>query len=154
MLMNKRSLTVLTALTALVVAAPAAARPIGSFTTKGAWSFFSAPKLHPPKLKVNSSSQRSKLAHGYFFVADSANTLHGQLVVGQSGPLILDKRLRPVWFKPVPTNVLAGNLELQTYNAQPALSWWQGVVNGVGVTTRGEYVVVDQHYHQIATLKG
>jgi len=154
MLKTKTSLTTLAALGALILSAPAAAHPVGAYTTKGAWSFFSARGLHPPKLKLDSSSQRSKLAPGYIFLSNSANTANGALVVGQSGPLILDSHLQPVWFKPVPTNVLASNLELQSYNGAPALSWWQGDVNGLGVTTRGEYVVVDQHYHQIATLTG
>jgi Arylsulfotransferase (ASST) len=54
----------------------------------------------------------------------------------------------------VPTSQLAANLSVQTYNGQPALSWWQGVVTSSGQTTSGEDVVVDQHYHKIATLKG
>ncbi len=31
-------------------------------------------------------------------------------LVGQSGPLLLDNRLQPVWFKPVPTSVVSSNL--------------------------------------------
>ena len=34
-------------------------------------------------------------------------------LVGQSGPLILDSHLQPVWFRPVPINEVAGNLSLQ-----------------------------------------
>jgi hypothetical protein len=34
------------------------------------------------------------------------------------------------------------------------LTWWQGVVSNVGVTVSGEDVVVDQHYHRLATLTG
>jgi hypothetical protein len=74
--------------------------------------------------------------------------------VGQSGPLILDQRLSPVWFKPLPENLLAANLSLQTYEGQPALAWWQGLVNGDGLTTSGEYVVVNQHYQIVARLHG
>ncbi len=59
-----------------------------------------------------------------------------------------------MWFQPVPKNVVAGNLSLQTYQGKPALAWWQGVIDCTGDTERGEDVVVDQHYRTIATLKG
>ena len=47
-------------------------------------------------------------------------------IVGQSGPLILDRQLQPVWFQPVPEQVVAANLSLQSYHGKPALAWWQG----------------------------
>ena len=75
-------------------------------------------------------------------------------LIGQSGPLILDHNLQPVWFNPIGVNALAANLRVQTYNGKPVLSWWQGTVSSTGVTTSGEDVVVDQHYRQVATLKG
>ena len=50
---------------ALALAAAAQAAPIGAYTTKGAWSFVSAPKLHPPKLTTTVRTQRG-LAPGYF----------------------------------------------------------------------------------------
>jgi hypothetical protein len=75
-------------------------------------------------------------------------------MVGQSGPLILDDRLQPVWFKPVPEKQIASNLSLQTYSGKPVLAWWQGVVTNTGATESGEDVVVDQHYRPVATLRG
>ena len=59
-----------------------------------------------------------------------------------------------MWFQPVPENVLAANLSLQTYEGRPVLAWWQGVINDEGLTTSGEYVVVDQHYRPVARLHG
>jgi len=52
------------------------------------------------------------------------------------------------------TNLVAGDLSLQTYDAKPALAWWQGVVTSTGATESGEDVVVNQHYQTVATLKG
>ena len=75
-------------------------------------------------------------------------------MVGQSGPLILDNELQPVWFKPVPEDVIASNLSLQSYQGKPVLAWWQGVVSSTGATERGEDVIADQHYRTVATLKG
>src|SRR4029077_11882808 len=74
-------------------------------------------------------------------------------MVGQSGPLILDRHLQPVWFQPVPEKLVAANLSPQTYEGKPALAWWQGAVTNTGATESGEYVVVNQHYKEVARLK-
>ena len=75
-------------------------------------------------------------------------------MVGQSGPLILDRHLQPVWFHPVPTNVVASNLSLQSYQGKPVLAWWQGVVTNTGATDSGEWLLANQHYQTIARIKG
>jgi hypothetical protein len=75
-------------------------------------------------------------------------------MIGQSGPLVLDSNLQPVWFEPVPKDVVASNLEAQTYHGQPVLTWWQGVVSDTGATESGEDIVVNDHYQTIATLRG
>ncbi len=137
-----------------LTAAAAVAKPIAAYTTNGAWSFVSAPNLHPPMLHTSTKTQFSKLAPGYFMVANLKNEGSSQPFVGQSGPLILDHNLQPVWFNPIGVNAFAGNLKVQSYNGKPVLSWWQGVVNGLGVTSSGEDVVIDQHYRHVATLKG
>jgi Arylsulfotransferase (ASST) len=155
-LMSKLRLpTIVAALAGATALAPSAAqaKPIGAYTTKGAWTFVSAPKLHPPKLSTTRKTQRG-LAPGYFLTGVFKNVLASQPLVGQSGPLILDHNLQPVWFRNVGPKVLAANLREQTYNGKPVLSWWQGTVSGSGATTSGEDVVVDQHYRQLATLKG
>ena len=91
--------------------------PVGAYTTSGAYSFVTAPSLHPPKLR-NRRPERltGKLAPGYIFTANFYNLNYPPLV-GQSGPLILDRNLQPVWFQPVPESVVASNLSLQTYKA-------------------------------------
>jgi Arylsulfotransferase (ASST) len=138
----------------MLSAAVAQAAPIGAYTTKGAYSFVSAPNLHPPIFGVTQKTQFSQLAPGYFMVANFKNLSAKQPLTGQSGPLILDHNLQPVWFDPIGVNALAANLQVQRYNGKPALSWWQGTVTAAGITTSGEDVVVDQHYRHIATLKG
>jgi hypothetical protein len=135
----------------------ASSTPIGAYTTKGAWSFVSAPKLHPPKVRADHVGTLSQLAPGYFLTAsfpDLSKTSNGQKLVGQSGPFMIDNRLQPVWFNPVPQNVVAANLEVQTYNGKPALSWWQGVLTKTGQIVSGELDVVDQTYKKVATIKG
>ena len=137
-----------------LAAAAAQAAPIAAFTTKNAWSFVSAPNLHPPKLSTTQKTQFKQLAPGYFMVANFKNQGLKEPMAGQSGPLILDHNLQPVWFDPIGVNAFAGNLQVQSYMGKPVLSWWQGVVSGTGVTTSGEDQVVDQHYRHVATLKG
>ncbi len=127
--------------------------PVGAYTTSGAYSFVSAPSLHPPKLRTDHPTAGGKLAPGYIFTTNFY-ALTEPPMIGQSGPLILDRRLQPVWFQPVPESVVASNLSLQTYKGRPALAWWQGVVTKTGQTESGEDIVVDQHYRQVARLKG
>ncbi|MGA9875730.1 MAG: MFS transporter [Solirubrobacteraceae bacterium] len=127
--------------------------PVGAYTTRGAYSFVTEPTLHPPKLVREGTTATNRLAGGYILTANFYNLNYPPLV-GQSGPLILDANLQPVWFQPVPEKVVASNLSLQTYEGKPALAWWQGVVTNTGQTESGEDVVVNQHYQPVARLKG
>ena len=127
--------------------------PIGEYTTKGAYSYVSAPGLHPPAIKADLPTQTSALSPGDILVANFYD-LTTKPMMGQSGPLVLDNKLQPVWFKPVPPDVVASNLEAQTYRGKPVLTWWQGVISDTGATQSGEDVIVDSHYRTVATLKG
>ncbi len=126
--------------------------PIGAFTTKGAYTFVSAPELHPPKITGGPLSVGKQLP-GDIMVANFYDVTQPPMV-GQSGPLILGGDLQPIWFKPVPTNLVASNLEAQRYNGEPVLTWWQGAVTATGQIDSGEDIVVNQHYQRIATLRG
>jgi EmrB/QacA subfamily drug resistance transporter len=126
--------------------------PIGAYTTDGAYSFVTEPALHPPQIRNTQRARAGQLAPGYIFTANFYD-LNEPPIVGQSGPLILDSRLQPVWFEPVPEKLVAANLSLQTYEGKPALAWWQGVTTNTGATESGEDVVVNQHYQPIARLK-
>ncbi len=127
--------------------------PIGQYTKSGTESFVTAPSLHPPRLTVEGRTVSGELAPGYIFATNFYNLNYPPLV-GQSGPLILDSNLQPVWFQPAPEDVVASSLSLQSYEGRPALAWWQGVLTNNGATESGEYVVVNQHYQTIATLRG
>jgi EmrB/QacA subfamily drug resistance transporter len=135
------------------VAAGSPGAPIGTYTTRGAYSFVSAPGLHPPKIQADMPTDSAKLQPGYILLANFYD-LTAHPMVGQSGPLIVSNALQPVWFRPVPVNVVASDLSLQSYQGAPVLAWWQGVITSTGATESGEYVVVNQHYQTIATLRG
>jgi hypothetical protein len=144
------------ALGATLIAAGAgsahAAAPVGAYTTKGAWSFVSAPKLHPPKLSTDAPTGKN-LAHGDFLLDNFPSLGTSGPMTGEGGPLIVDNRLQPVWFHPVGTGLLSANLQQETYQGEPVLVRWQGLVTPTGATTRGEVVVVDLHYRQIAAIR-
>jgi EmrB/QacA subfamily drug resistance transporter len=126
--------------------------PIGAYTTSGAYSFVTEPTLHPPQIRNTQRAPAGQLAPGYIFTANFYD-LNEPPIVGQSGPLVLDRNLQPVWFEPVPEKLVASNLSLQSYEGKPALAWWQGAVTNTGATESGEDVVVNQHYQPIARLK-
>ncbi|HTX32997.1 MAG TPA: arylsulfotransferase family protein [Solirubrobacteraceae bacterium] len=148
-----RRLLILVAGMALMAAPAVAASGPGAFTTRGAWSFVSAPSLHPPKLLTLGKPDTAKLAVGDFLL----DTLPSQVVpgpmTGQGGPLIVNQKLQPVWLAPMGANTVSGDLQQETYDGQPVLVWWQGQLTATGAATRGEVVVVDQHYRRLATLK-
>lgn len=151
----RRYLGIVTAAAVLGVCGVAQAATQWKYTTRGAYSFVATPKLHPPKIAAKFHGRRSALAHGYFFIANFPNLTQNRAMVGQSGPLIVDSHMQPIWFKPVSTSVVADNLALQRYKGKPALSYWEGVVTKTGQIKPGssDVVVLDQHYKQIAKLK-
>jgi EmrB/QacA subfamily drug resistance transporter len=126
--------------------------PLGSYSTSGTYSFNTEPSLHPPVVRATMPTNAAKLAPGYILTANFYDLNHPPMI-GQSGPMILDDNLQPVWFRPVPTDDVAGNLSLQVYDGQPVLAWWQGTITTTGDTETGEDVIVDQHYRPVATLR-
>jgi EmrB/QacA subfamily drug resistance transporter len=129
------------------------APPIGAYSTANTYQFVSAPGLHPPVIKADAPTDQAALASGYILLTNFYNIATPPMA-GQSGPLILGNNLQPVWFRPVPKNVVASDLAYQTYAGQPVLSWWQGVITSTGATQSGEYVIVNDHYQTVATLQG
>ena len=129
--------------------------PLGAFKLKDTYSYVSAPGLHPPVITSESPTvtEPDATPPGYIFTANFYDLSKGQ-IKGQSGPLILNNALEPVWFKPVPVNDVAADPAEQAYLGQPVLTWWQGVVTKDGDTTVGEYVVVNKHYQTVARVHG
>ena len=83
-------------------------------------------------------------------------------VVGQTGPLIADAAGNPIWFQPVSNDNTPQVLgfQAQTLFGQPVLTWWQGTVVGAastklpaGTAQPGEFVIANQHYQIIKTIR-
>ena len=68
----------------------------------------------------------------------------------QNGVMILNKQGTLLWFQPVPQGDMAANLQVQGYEGQRVLTWWQGY-SGAGVGA-GEDVIENSSYRQIATV--
>jgi hypothetical protein len=108
-------------------------------------SFVSVPGLHPPNIAVTAASPSASSADIFL------TPTHG---LGQSGPMIIDGHGRLVWYLPVPSDQVAENLQVQSYQGRPVLVWWRGRVPptlGVGF---GQDEIYDSSYRRIATIKG
>src|SRR5262245_17644418 len=116
-----------------VAPSPRATAPVPRFVTR--------PDLRPPRVTVLTPARGT--APGLVFIAPKQN-------VEQAGPLILDDHGQVVWFKPLPGKGIT-DFKVQTFHGRPVLTWWRGSSKrGVG---RGSYVIADDHYRTIATVR-
>lgn len=99
----------------------------------------------PPMLAVTHPAKA--VAPGYVFVAQK-----GGKAGTKGGTVIADNQGRIRWFKQLVNPVEATDFRTQTYNGKPVLTWWQGSISKAGVGV-GSYVVYDDTYKQIATVK-
>jgi hypothetical protein len=103
----------------------------------------SRPELRAPLVTVTASSAAQ--AGGDLFLAPYSGP-------GQDGPMIVDGAGNLVWFDPLPAGTVAANLQVQSYEGKPVLTWWQGYIPPQGFG-QGEDVIVDSSYHQIARMR-
>ena len=73
----------------------------------------------PPAAGAAVSARSSATAPGDIFIAPYAGP-------GPSGPMIFDEAGNLIWFHPLPRGIESTNLQVQQYNGQPVLTWWQG----------------------------
>jgi hypothetical protein len=104
--------------------------------------FISRPDLEPPVIVVNQTSPQS--APGDIFSAPYSGP-------GASGPMIFDEDGNLVWFHPLPAGTEATNLQVQQYNGQPVLTWWQGYIPPQGFG-EGEEIIDNSSYQQIGVV--
>lgn len=109
----------------------------------GVQHFRSRPDLEPPSVTV--LQNHAPASDGDIFIAPQFGPL-------QDGPMILNPQGQLVWFlpRPVSTNTLVTNLQVQHLDNQPVLTWWQGNTNnGHG---RGVNEIFNDSYQQIAVV--
>ncbi|MEU4419141.1 arylsulfotransferase family protein [Actinoplanes sp. NPDC024001] len=98
---------------------------------------------------VTITTPADNVAPGYVFLTPFAGeTLRG--------PLIVDAKGSPVWFKKVPDPAtVAIDFKVQRYRNKPVLTWWEGTIGGTGGqgVGQGEFVIVDESYREIARIR-
>jgi hypothetical protein len=104
--------------------------------------YHSRPDLSPPVMQVDVPASKD-VADGLLFLTPNDGD-------GVDGPMIADDAGEPVWMLPVPGQ-RATDLQVVDFRGQPALLWWEGLING-GIGS-GEVVVVDGTYREIARLQ-
>jgi hypothetical protein len=127
-----------------VVALTACGSSTPKAITGGAGSLHTLADSTPPHLTVTHTALG--VAPGFVFVAEKGGKNK------PSGPVIADNRGRIVWYHEVPHGLEATDFRTQTYRGKPVLTWWQGTISKAGVG-RGEYVIYDDTYHELTTLK-
>jgi hypothetical protein len=86
---------------------------------------------------------------GYIFLTPASGT-------GLWGPLVVDEKGSPVWFRKVPDPAtVAIDFKVQQYRNQPVLTWWEGTIGGTGGqgVGQGEFVLADQSYREITRVR-
>lgn len=107
--------------------------------------FATRPDLRPPVINVRQRSARTRPGHFFFSVR-----VRERGAPDQYGPMIADERGEVIWFNPRQI-VHSSNLHAVDYMGRPALAWWEGrLFPGYG---RGDWIVVDQSYREIARIK-
>ena len=116
-------------------------RPPIAATPTNVMRFHSRGDIVPPAVSVTTAAANPAL--GDIFVSPDSGP-------GQSGPEILAPNGQLVWFAPLPSNMTAFNLDLQSYQGAPVLTWWQGeIVAGHG---QGVDVIESSRYTPLATV--
>jgi hypothetical protein len=127
--------------------------------TTDAWSFVSAPNLHP--MQVTIKVKKPGTAAGFIFV--SPYTVFGAEMIGQTGSLIMDQAGNPVWFRPLANRFIQNaDFRMQLFKGKPILTMWEGIISGtqtanpklpIGDVEPGAfYLIFDQHYRLIQTV--
>jgi hypothetical protein len=121
---------------------PRAAPSSHAAAPRRVWQFHSLPGLRPVDVTVTTGS-----LPGYVFLGP------GSLGTIQGGPIIVDPDGEPVWFRPLRWPTWESNFAATSYRGQPALAWWEGVVQAPLGYGRGEGVIVDTSYHELARVR-
>ncbi len=131
--------------------------PAPDGVVKGVWHFVSRPDLTPPAVTITRRRGQAVPRAGdppYFILAATAYTRAGP---GEPGLMLLNRSGGIVWYSPntglpAAQGMSRTDLNVQSYQGQPVLTWWEGhIVNGVGY---GQAVIADTSYGTVATIPG
>jgi Arylsulfotransferase (ASST) len=107
--------------------------------------YSTAPSLGSPSTVRITTPAKPGAAPGDLFLAPyQGKGTPGTMIAEQDGSL--------VWFRPLPRDDSATNLQVQQYEGKPVLTWWQGRVLEVGFG-QGVDEVYDTSYRHVATIR-
>jgi hypothetical protein len=106
--------------------------------------YVSAPTLTPSTVRVTTAAQPGSTP-GDLFLAPYQGA-------GTPGPMIAEQDGALVWFHPLPPGESATNFQVQQYQGQPVLTWWQGRILEVGFG-QGEDVIYNTSYQPVAHIR-
>ncbi len=118
--------------------------PVNAGDPHAVQHYRSAPALTPSTVSITTPAKPGA-AGGDLFLAPYQGA-------GSPGPMIAEQDGALVWFHSLPPGYEASNFQVQTYQGQPALTWWQGRILQVGFGV-GEDVIYNSSYRQIATVR-
>ncbi|MEV4705381.1 arylsulfotransferase family protein [Actinoplanes sp. NPDC049316] len=98
---------------------------------------------------VTITTPANATAPGYIYLTPASGA-------GLWGPLMVDDKGSPVWFRKVPDPAtVAIDFKAQQYRNKPVLTWWEGTIGGTGGqgVGQGEFVVVDTAYREITRVR-
>jgi Arylsulfotransferase (ASST) len=98
--------------------------------------------FEPPALVVTARAPGTE--SGDLFAAPYAGP-------GPSGPMIFEEDGNLVWFHPLPKHIESTDLQVQQYDGQPVLTWWQGRIPPQGFG-QGEEVIDSSSYREIGRV--
>ncbi len=108
-------------------------------------TFLSRPDLIPPT--ITTLVPAAGTAQGLIFLSPSQGP-------SQYGPMIVDNKGEVVWFHPLKPSVgVATNVQVNQYQGQPVMSWWEGPIIIPGGYGKGEYVMIDSSYTEIMRVQ-
>ncbi len=102
-------------------------------------AFRSRPDLRPAAVKFI-TPPRGDTGEDYFLAPQFGPLQDGPMILGSDGDV--------VFFKPMPKGDVAGDFQVQQYQGQQVLTWWQGYTSaGVGL---GEDEIYNSSYQEMA----
>jgi len=127
-------------------AATRPASPAAPDAASGVRHFVSRPDLTPPNVTLTHAST-STAGDPPFFILTPSGFPSG---TGTPGLMILDRAGGLVWYSPNSQGTARLDLQVQSYQGKPVLTWWEGqILAGYG---HGRAVIADSSYRTIATV--
>jgi len=124
--------------------ASAAAPTLAGPAALGLRHYISAPGLTPPAIAVTSAKHAPAGPEYFFLTAPGSGP-------GPGGGMIIDRFGDLVWFSPSTATKAKFNLNRQTFQGKPVLTWWDGLVTGGHGD--GVAVIADSSYKTLHTIR-